>query len=73
MFRQLFKSLVVARQASAALQVMQYISDNQLADIGFTRANYVDGIKAQILKELNGKDMNVTYEIQLPNSLQVLA
>tara|TARA_B100000780_G_scaffold141571_1_gene99105 strand:+ start:282 stop:503 length:222 start_codon:yes stop_codon:yes gene_type:complete len=73
MFRQLFKSLVVARQASAALQVMQYISDNQLADIGFTRTNYVDGIKAQILKEFNEKDMNVTYEIQLPNSLQVLA
>ena len=73
MFRKLFKSLIVARQASAALQVVQYISDKQLADIGFTRANYVDGIKAQILKELNAEELNATYEIQLPNSLQVLA
>ena len=73
MFRQLFKSLVIARQASAALQVMRYISDNQLADIGFTRANYVDGMKAQILEELNAEDANVSYEAPLRSSLQVPA
>ena len=64
MFRQLFKSLVLARQASATLQVMRYISDNQLADIGFTRSNYVEGMKAQILEELNAEDANATMQHQ---------
>lgn len=52
---------------------MRYISDNQLADIGFTRANYVDGIKAQILEELNAEDAKVSYEAPLRSGLQVPA
>ena len=72
MFRQLFKSLVIARQASAALQVMRYISDNQLADIGFTRSNYVEGMKAQILEELNAEDANATYAVPVRSNPQVL-
>ena len=72
MFRQLFKSLVIARQASATLQVMRYISDNQLADIGFTRSNYVEGMKAQILKELNAEDANAIYTAPVRSNLQVL-
>ena len=72
MFRQLFKSLVIARQASATLQVMRYISDNQLADIGFTRSNYVEGMKAQILEELNAEDANATYAAPVCSNLQVL-
>ena len=73
MFRQLFKSLVIARQASATLQVMRYISDNQLAYIGFTRSNYVEGMKAQILEELNAEDANATYAAPVRSNLQVLA
>ena len=72
MFRKLFKSLVMARQASAALQVMRYLSDNQLAGIGFTRSNYVDGMKAQILAELNAEDANVTYAAPVRSKLQLL-
>ena len=72
MFRQLFKSLVIARQASATLQVMRYISDNQLADIGFTRSNYVEGMKAQILEELNAEDANATYAAPVRSNLQAL-
>ena len=72
MFRQLFKSLVLARQASAALQVMRYLSDNQLADIGFTRSNYVDGMKAQIWAELNAEDSNVTYAAPVRSNLQLI-
>ena len=72
MFRQLFKSLVIARQASATLQVMRYISDDQLADIGFTRSNYVEGMKAQILEELNAEDANAIYTAPVRSNLQVL-
>jgi len=38
MLRQIFKSLIVARQASAAFETLSHLSDHQLQDIGFTRA-----------------------------------
>ena len=38
MLRQLFKSMVVARQAAAAIETLKLMSDRQLEDIGFTRA-----------------------------------
>ena len=41
MLRQIFKSLIVARQASAAFETLSHLSDHQLQDIGFTRATYV--------------------------------
>ena len=49
MLRQLFKSMVVARQAAAAIETLNHMSDRQLEDIGFTRANYVEKIKASVL------------------------
>jgi uncharacterized protein YjiS (DUF1127 family) len=56
MLRQLFKSMVVARQASAAIETLNHMSDRQLEDIGFTRANYVEKIKAIVLAELDAQD-----------------
>ena len=56
MLRQLYKSMVVARQASAAKEAMRYMTNHQLGDIGFTRDNYIEGIKALILAELDAKD-----------------
>ena len=56
MLRQLFKSMVVARQASAAIETLNHMSDRQLEDIGFTRANYVEKIKASVLAELDAQD-----------------
>ena len=55
MLRQLFKSMVVARQAAAAIETLNYMSDRQLEDIGFTRATYVDQIKASVLAELDAQ------------------
>jgi len=46
--RQLFKSMVVARQAAAAIETLKHMSDRQLEDIGFIRATYVDQIKASV-------------------------
>ena len=56
MLRQLFKSMVVARQAAVAIETLKYMSDRQLEDIGFTRATYVDQIKASVLAELDAVD-----------------
>ena len=56
MLRQLFKSMVVARQAAAAIETLNHMSDRQLEDIGFTRANYVEKIKASVLAELDAQD-----------------
>ena len=56
MLRQLFKSLVVARQASAAIEALRFMSDRDLEDIGFTRATYVEQIKARVLAELDAAD-----------------
>jgi len=54
--RQLFKSMVVARQAAAAIETLKHMPDRQLEDIGFTRATYVDQIKANVLTELDAAD-----------------
>ena len=56
MLRQLFKSMVVARQASAAIEALKYMTDRDLEDIGFTRATYVEQIKASVLAELDAVD-----------------
>ena len=56
MFKRLFRSMIVARQASAAMQALQYMSDRQLEDIGFTRETFVEQIKANVLDELDAAD-----------------
>ena len=56
MLKRLFNAMIVARQASAALQALQYMSDRQLEDIGFTRETFVEQIKANILTELDASD-----------------
>ena len=56
MFKRLFRAMVLARQASAAMQALQYMSDRQLEDIGFTRETFVEQIKANILAELDAAD-----------------
>ena len=62
MLRQLYKSMVVARQASAAKEAMRYMTNHQLGGIGFTRDNYIEGIKALILAELDAKDAKLMSE-----------
>ena len=57
MLRQLFKSMVVARQASRCNRSLEaFMSDRHLEDIGFTRATYVEQIKASVLAELDAAD-----------------
>ena len=53
MLKRLFNAMIVARQASAATQALQYMSDRQLEDIGFTRETFIEQIKENVLAELD--------------------
>ena len=50
MLKRLYNAMIVARQASAACKTLQYMSDRQLEDIGFTRETFVEQIKAHSIK-----------------------
>jgi uncharacterized protein YjiS (DUF1127 family) len=56
MLKRFFNAMIVARQASAAMQALQYMSDRQLEDIGFTRETFVEQIKANVSAELDAAD-----------------
>ena len=56
MLKRLFRAMVAARQASAAMHALQYMSDQQLEDIGFTRETFVEQIKANVSAELDAAD-----------------
>ena len=56
MLKRLFNAMIVARQLSVAMQALQYMSDSQLEDIGFTRETFIEQMKANILAELDAAD-----------------
>ena len=68
MLKRLFRATIIARQASAAMQALQYMSDRQLEDIGFTRETFVEQIKANILAELDAADAEKSQAVPVnPN------
>ena len=68
MLKRLFNAMIVARQASAALQALQYMSDRQLEDIGFTRETFIEQMKANILAELDAADAEKSQAVPVnPN------
>ena len=69
MLRQIFKPLIVARQASAAFETLSHLSNQQLQDIGFTRATYVDEIKAQVLAEMDAAEEKKATQMQITPNL----
>ena len=73
MLRQLFKSMVVARQASASHEAMRYMTNRQLDDIGFTRDNYIEGIKARISAELEAEDAKAKAKSVAPVNVNLQA
>jgi hypothetical protein len=62
MLKRFFNAMIVARQASAAMQALQYMSDRQLEDIGFTRETFVEQMKANVLTELDAADAEKSKE-----------
>jgi uncharacterized protein YjiS (DUF1127 family) len=70
MFKRLFRAMVLARQTSAAMQALQYMSDRQLEDIGFTRETFIEQMKANILVELDDADAEKSQAVPMnPNLL----
>ena len=62
--------MVLARQTSAAMQALQYMSDRQLEDIGFTRETFIEQAKANILAELDAADAEKSQAVPVnPNLL----
>tara|TARA_B110000238_G_scaffold18391_1_gene18045 strand:+ start:161 stop:490 length:330 start_codon:yes stop_codon:yes gene_type:complete len=57
MLKRFFRSMIIARQASAAMETLQYMSDRHLEDIGFTRETYIEQIKANIFAEFDAADI----------------
>ena len=73
MFKRLFRAMVLARQTSAAMQALQYMSDRQLEDIGFTRKTFIEQIKANILAELDAANAENSQAAPVnPNLLGVV-
>jgi hypothetical protein len=56
MLKQLYRAIVISRSASVATNSMQYLTDSQLSDIGFSRDTFVEGIKARISAELDAAE-----------------
>ena len=70
MLKRLFNAMIVSRQASAATQALQYMSDRQLEDIGFTRETFIEQMKAKILAELDAADAEKSQAVPVnPNLL----
>ena len=52
MFNSFFNFIIAAQQASAAAKVLAYISDTQLAEIGHTRATFIENVKTDFINSL---------------------
>ena len=52
MFNSFFNSITAAQQASAAAKVLAYISDAQLAELGHTRATFIENVKTDFINSL---------------------
>ena len=52
MFNAFFKTIIIAQQAAAAVKVLDYMTDGQLAELGHTRATFVENIKNDFIASL---------------------
>ncbi len=56
MLRTLYRAMVISRAKSAAYQTLAMLSDRELADIGYSRASFVDAYIANIVAEMYAND-----------------
>ena len=52
MFSSILNSICAAQQASAATKVLAYMTDAQLANLGHTRATFVENVKNNFIASL---------------------
>ena len=69
MLKQLYRAIVISRSATAATNSMQYMSDSQLNDIGFSRDTFVEGIKARISAELDAAEATNNFAAPVNENL----
>ena len=58
MLKKIYKSLVLSRTASVANETLRTLSDRQLADIGLSRATFVNEIVNSVSSELDSSENN---------------
>ena len=58
MLKKIYKSLVLSRTASVAIETLRTLSDRQLDDIGLSRATFVNEIVNSVRKELDSSENN---------------
>ena len=64
MFRKLFRRMVVSRQVSAAETILSYLSDSQLADLGYNRDTFVETNKARLIAELDAANARLIGKLE---------
>ena len=55
MFRSILNSICAAQQASAATKVLAYMTDAQLANLGHTRATYIENVMREFVASIEVK------------------
>ena len=53
MLKSLYRAMIISRAKSASYQTLAILTDRELADIGYTRASFVDAYIANITAELD--------------------
>ena len=66
MLKTLYRVMVISRAKSAAYNTLAILSDRELADIGYSRASFVDAYIANIVAELDENDAAVASPVN-PN------
>ena len=56
MLKSLYRAMIISRAKSASYQTLAILTDRELADIGYTRASFVDAYIANITTELDAND-----------------
>lgn len=56
MLKTLYRAMIISRAKSAAYQTLALLSDRDLADIGYSRASFVDAYIANIVAELDANN-----------------
>ena len=67
MFKKLFRGMVVSRQVSAAESLLSYLSDSQLADLGYNRDTFVETNKARLIAELDAANARLISKLEAVN------
>ena len=71
MFKKLFRGMVLSRQVSAAETILSYLTDSQLADLGYNRDTFVETNKARLIAELDAANARLIGKLEGVNRANV--